>query len=49
MRGFILICGLLAVLPAIFGANGVWYAFAASDTVVAVFAVIYTVRLKSTY
>ena len=46
MRGFILICGLLAVLPAIFAANGVWYAFAASDTVVAVFAVIYTVRLR---
>lgn len=46
MRGVIVICVLLYLLPLVFGPEGIWIAFAAAEIVVAVFALLYLQRVK---
>ena len=46
MRGLIVNCALLYLLPLAFGATGIWTAFAASETIVAVLGFLYILRIK---
>ena len=46
MRGLIVNCALLCLLPLAFGATGIWTAFAASETIVAVLGFLYILIIK---
>lgn len=46
MRGLIVNCALLYLLPLVLGATGIWIAFAAAEILVAVFAFLYVFKTK---
>lgn len=46
LRGLVLNCLLLYLLPLIWDANGIWIAFVASECIVAVIAVVWTAKIK---
>lgn len=46
MRGLVVICALMYMLPSVFGAAGIWIAFAANETIVAVLGLLYILKIK---
>ena len=49
MRGLIVNCALLCLLPLAFGATGIWTAFATAEVLVAVIALLYLHRIKGAH
>lgn len=46
MRGIVVNCALLYLLPLVFDAAGIWFAFAAAEIMVAAFALFYMYKTK---